>query len=480
MQVNEGLNYTISLKDLFNKNFKRIEDSVGRLDGKMGKLNNTASKLSSGLAAYFSITVIKDFGSAVIDSLKNYEYFSASLRTLLHGDANAATLLNNQLVQLAKTSPFSLVDVQDSSKKLLAYGFAAKDVVETMTMLGDISSATGNQIGDVAYLYGTLRTQGVAMTKDLREFTNRGINLIPLLAKQFKIAEKDVYSFASEGKIGFKDIEKAFQTMTSSGGDFFNMMNEQSKTVGGKLSNMGDAWEQLKITIGKSQTGILNSTVTWATEMVNAINNMWKNQDMVESSFNKYGAKDYSKLEKFNKYLGYAFSPFGSDMFTGGMRSNTKYQDALNKEYVTPSSESLSQAIKSQSSLSNIIANMYRDTEARKDMTSFNRTVAILKGSLAEVQKNIAALKSPGFTEKAVNAESIDSLGSDTKTLSKSKSDTTEISGSRPQNIYITIQKQVENLTIATTNLKEGVTKAVDVLKQGLAESVNDINTMAR
>ena len=170
MQVNEGLNYTITLKDLFNKNFKRIEDSVGRLDGKMGKLNNTASKLSSGLAAYFSITAIKDFGSAVIDSLKNYEYFSASLRTLLHGDANAATLLNNQLVQLAKTSPFSLVDVQDSSKKLLAYGFAAKDVVETMTMLGDISSATGNQIGDVAYLYGTLRTQGVAMTKDLPNY----------------------------------------------------------------------------------------------------------------------------------------------------------------------------------------------------------------------------------------------------------------------------------------------------------------------
>lgn len=478
MQVNEGLNYTITLKDLFNKNFKRIEDSVGRLDGKMGKLNNTASKLSSGLAAYFSITAIKNFGSAVIDSLKNYEYFSASLRTLLHGDANAATLLNNQLVQLAKTSPFSLVDVQDSSKKLLAYGFAAKDVVETMTMLGDISSATGNQIGDVAYLYGTLRTQGVAMTKDLREFTNRGINLIPLLAKQFKIAEKDVYNFASEGKIGFRDIEKAFQTMTSSGGEFFNMMNEQSKTVGGKLSNLGDSWEQLKITIGKSQTGILNSTITWATKMVNAFNGMLKNQDQVKDSFKKYGAKDYNPIVKLNSYLRF-ISP-AANILAKSKMNDTEYQDALNKEYVDPSSESLSQAIKSQASLSNIIANMYRDTEARKDMTSFNRTVAILKGSLAEVQKNIAALKSPGFTEKAVNAESIDSLGSDSKTLSKSKSDTTEISGSRPQNIYITIQKQVENLTIATTNLKEGVTKAVDILKQGLAESVNDINTMAR
>lgn len=481
MQVNEGLNYTITLKDLFNKNFKRIEDSVGRLDGKMGKLNNTASKLSSGLAAYFSITVIKDFGSAVIDSLKNYEYFSASLRTLLHGDANAATLLNNQLVQLAKTSPFSLVDVQDSSKKLLAYGFAAKDVVETMTMLGDISSATGNQIGDVAYLYGTLRTQGVAMTKDLREFTNRGINLIPLLAKQFKIAEKDVYSFASEGKIGFKDIEKAFQSMTSSGGDFFNMMNEQSKTVGGRLSNMGDAWEQLKIKIGKSQEGIIASTVNMISSMINSLNRGMDAMNMIHNSFEQFGAKDFSMWEKYVvSPLSKAGMLFGMSPVKGGYAEAQQYSASLKDAYVDPSSESLSQAIKSQASLSNIIANMYRDTEARKDMTSFNRTVAILKGSLAEVQKNIAALKSPGFTEKAVNAESIDSLGSDTKKLSKSKSDTTEISGSRPQNIYITIQKQVENLTIATTNLKEGVTKAVDVLKQGLAESVNDINTIAR
>lgn len=481
MQVNEGLNYTITLKDLFNKNFKRIEDSVGRLDGKMGKLNNTASKLSSGLAAYFSITAIKNFGSAVIDSLKNYEYFSASLRTLLHGDANAATLLNNQLVQLAKTSPFSLVDVQDSSKKLLAYGFAAKDVVETMTMLGDISSATGNQIGDVAYLYGTLRTQGVAMTKDLREFTNRGINLIPLLAKQFKIAEKDVYSFASEGKIGFKDIEKAFQTMTSSGGDFFNMMSEQSKTVGGRLSNMGDAWEQLKIKIGKSQEGIIASTVNMISSMINSLNRGMDAMNMIHNSFEQFGAKDFSMWEKYVvSPLSKAGMIFGMNPVKGGYAEAQQYSASLKDAYVDPSTESLSQAIKSQASLSNIIANMYRDTEARKDMTSFNRTVAILKGSLAEVQKNIAALKSPGFTEKAVNAESIDSLGSDTKTLSKSKSDTTEISGSRPQNIYITIQKQVENLTIATTNLKEGVTKAVDILKQGLAESVNDINTISR
>lgn len=459
MQVNEGLNYTISLKDLFNKNFKRIEDSVGRLDGKMGKLNNTASKLSSGLAAYFSISAIKDFGSAVIDSLKNYEYFSASLRTLLHGDTNAANALNGQLINLAKVSPFSLVDVQDSSKKLLAYGFEAKDIVKTMTMLGDVSSATGNQIGDVAYLYGTLRTQGVAMTKDLREFTNRGINLIPLLAKQFKIAEKDVYSFASEGKIGFKDIEKAFQSMTSSGGDFFNMMNEQSKTVGGKISNLGDAWEQLKVNIGKSQTGIISGTVTFLNQLVSQMSDAFGQVNKMDEAIKKYGGVQHGFLDRH---------------FFKSFQINKDYEAlSVFDSYVNKSENSMKDAYASQASINRIMAGLAGNFKSGKlDYENYKNQMALAKYSLGSIDGNISLLKQkmnvPNEPEKKDLKKD---FGGDS---------TTEISGSRPQNIYITIQKQVENLTIATTNLKEGVTKAVDILKQGLAESVNDINTMAR
>ncbi|MEO6901547.1 MAG: phage tail tape measure protein [Bacteroidia bacterium] len=479
---NENLSYSISLKDLMSGKMRGIENDVGRLDSKMGRLNSTAGRLATGIGAYLSVRAIRDFGGAVVDSLTRYEYFSASLRTLLHGDMAAASLLNSQLVSLAQVSPFSLVDVQDSSKRLLAYGFSAKQIIPTMKMLGDVSSATGNAIGDVTYLFGTLRTQGIAMTKDLREFTNRGINLIPLLAKHFNIAEKDVYSFASAGKIGFKEVEEAFKTMTSEGGDFFNMMETQNKTTGGKISNLGDAWEQLKITIGQSQAGILNSTVSWATSMVSVINQIWKANDKVHSSFEKYGAQDYTMLEKFNKFIG--VGAFGStgDAMTGGQIGDTKYRDSLNKQFVNPSADNFTQAAKSQLSLTNIISNMWKDKKAQENPTTFNRTMAIVKGALDDVRTNIAALKSSAFNTTPVSISGEDDVsgrGRKNK-IGKSGGYTSEISGQRPQNIYITIGKQVETLNITAQTFKEGVSKGVDLLKQALLETVNDANEIGR
>lgn len=457
--------------------------ATSKLDSKMSALSNRMSGVGRSIVAAFSIGAIISFGKSVVDSLKNYEYFSASLRVLLHGDRNAATLLGDQLTQLAKVTPFSLVDVQDSAKKLLAYGFAANDVIKQMTMLGDISAATGNQIGDVAYLYGTLRTQGKAMTKDLYQFTNRGINVIPLLAKQFGILDSQVYKFAEQGKIGFKDIERAFETMTSKGGDFFGMMNEQSKTVGGKISNMGDAWEQLKITIGKSQTGILNSTITWVTQMINALNQMWMNQDKISASFEKYGAKDYTGLQKFNKMIGMGGIGSG-DAMTGGAMGDIRYQDSLNKQFVDPSSKGMSEAVKSQLSLSNMIANMYQDNDAKKDMTSFNRTVAILKGSLAEVQKNIGVFKTQaeGGLKGSVTAEGEEATGSLSGLGAKSSSahGGSEISGTKPQSLIINITKLVESLNINTTNVKESASQLKEMVSKALLEAVNDVNLIAR
>lgn len=460
MQVNEGLNYTLSLKDLLSGKLNGIEKSVAGLDSKMGRLQGAANGLSNAIVGAFSTAAIIGFGKSVIDSLKNYEYFSASLRTLLHGDANAAQALNGQLINLAKTSPFSLTDVQDSSKKLLAYGFAAGEVVKQMRMLGDVSSATGNRIEDIAYLYGTLRTQGVAMTKDLREFTNRGINLIPLLAKQFKIAEKDVYSFASEGKIGFKDIEKAFQSMTSKGGDFFNMMSEQSKTVGGQLSNLGDAWEQLKVNIGKSQTGIIAGTVNFLNQFTSAISDAFGQVNKYDEAIKKYGGVQHGFLDRH---------------FFKSFQINKDYEAlSVFDSYVNKSENSMKEAYASQASINRIMAGLAGNFKSGKlDYENYKNQMALAKYSLDAIKGNISLL-----SKKTGSSDTKEGLSNNT-TLN-TKSDTTEISGSRPQNIYITIQKQVENLTIATTNLKEGVTKAVDVLKQGLAESVNDINTIAR
>ncbi len=287
---NNNLEYTLRLKDLFSKTMQGAAKETAKLDSGLKKstqrfadLRKAAEQMQkqsekarvdaiisakTGQSAFSKMGTaamvgwgiagasVMSFGKAVVESLKNYEYFHASLKTMLHGNENATASLESQLIKLAATTPFELTEVQTATKQLLAYGFKAGEVIETIRTLGDVSAGTGNNIGDVVYLYGTLRTSGRVALTDVNQFANRGIPIWESLAKNMKLTTKEVREFVGQGKVGFKDVEKAFQSMTGAGGQFFGMMDAQSKTVGGQLSNMADSWEQLKVQVGKSQKGI--------------------------------------------------------------------------------------------------------------------------------------------------------------------------------------------------------------------------------
>ncbi len=154
---NTGVEYQLSLKDLFTSKINKAVSSTERLNNVVAKTQTGFGNLGSALGIGLGIGGAVQFGKAIVDSLVNYEYFSASLRTLMKGDALAAKALQGQLVTLAAKTPFSLVEIQDATKQLLAYGFAGGDVTKNISMLGDVASGLKIPFGDIAYLYGTLK-----------------------------------------------------------------------------------------------------------------------------------------------------------------------------------------------------------------------------------------------------------------------------------------------------------------------------------
>jgi len=130
--ASNSLEYILRLKDLFSKSLENAFKKTKSLDNEMNSLQKTMGSIKNTIIGTFSIGAVVSFGKAVIESLKNYEYFHASLKTLLKGNENAAKALETQLINLAKTTPFQLTEVQDATKQLMAYGFKAGDVVETM------------------------------------------------------------------------------------------------------------------------------------------------------------------------------------------------------------------------------------------------------------------------------------------------------------------------------------------------------------
>lgn len=66
---------------------------------------------------------------------------------------------------------------------------------------------------------------------DIRQFAGRGIPIYEELAKVLGVTKDEVSNLVTEGKVGFAEVEKAFQNMTGKAGTYYNLMQEQSKAA---------------------------------------------------------------------------------------------------------------------------------------------------------------------------------------------------------------------------------------------------------
>lgn len=229
--------------DAIDNASKELQGFGKNLEGVAGQMRTVgAVGLAVGGATLF---LAKGF----VEQAGAMEQNRVAFETML-GSAEKAKTLLQEMTDFAARTPFNLPDIVNAGKQLLAYGFQQKEVISTTEMLGNVASGLNIPIGDIIYLFGTLRAQGRAYTKDLNQFTARGIPILDQLAKQYGITTSEVFKFAETGKIGFADIEKAFQTMTGEGGMFFNLMDKQSKTTMGTWSNFQDSITRVQITLG--------------------------------------------------------------------------------------------------------------------------------------------------------------------------------------------------------------------------------------
>nr|DAF32684.1 MAG TPA: tail tape measure protein [Caudoviricetes sp.] len=223
------------------------------MDGFMAKAAQTAAGL-------FAVDKIKDFVSQLSLVRGEYQQLEVAFETML-GSKSKADALMGQLIDTAAKTPFEMSEVAEASKMLLAYGMEGNKVNETLIRLGDIAAGLSMPLKDLAFLYGTTMVQGRLYTQDLNQFLGRGIPLADELAKQFGKNKSEVKKLVEEGKIGFPEVQKAIEALTGEGSKFGGLMDKQSKTIKGQLSNIEDAWEQMMNEIGKSQEGNISGAL---------------------------------------------------------------------------------------------------------------------------------------------------------------------------------------------------------------------------
>lgn len=256
-----------SLQSDVNRSKQLLGSISDRAEQEGQRMDETFKKVGASVAGIFAADKIKDFIVNVAKVRGEFQQLEMSFKTLLQS-ADKADALLAQLVQTAIITPFQLTDISSAAKQLLAYGVAADEVNETLMRLGDIAAGLSVPMGDLAYLYGTTLTQGRLYTQDLRQFTGRGIPLVEELANQFGVTKEQVSKLVTEGKVGFPEVKKAIISLTSEGSKFGGLMEAQSKTIAGRISNLQDAFELMINDIGKQSEGVISGAIGVAASLV--------------------------------------------------------------------------------------------------------------------------------------------------------------------------------------------------------------------
>lgn len=239
---------------------KQIEQSGLGIEELFNRMTRAAAAFGAGFTA-------KELISNIAQVRGEFQQLEVAFKTML-GSEDKANALMQQLIKTAATTPFDLQGVANGAKQLLAYGENVENVNDDLIRLGNIAAGLSQPLGDLVYLYGTTMTQGRLYTADLNQFTGRGIPMIRELAKVFGVAEGEVKSLVEAGKVGFPEVQKVIQNLTNEGGMFFNLMQEQSKTITGQISNIEDSISTMFNEIGKANEGIINEALSGVSYLV--------------------------------------------------------------------------------------------------------------------------------------------------------------------------------------------------------------------
>lgn len=166
------------------------------------------------------------------------------------GSAERADNLLRDLSEFAQRTPFELTGIRQNAKQLLAMGVQTKDLLPTLKSLGDVSAGLSVPLERLALNYGQVISQGKLTGRELRDFTVAGVPILEELSRMLNKSTAEIQEMISAGEITSDVVVQAFRNMSSEGGRFANLMDQQSQTVQGTRSNLRDALDQLGEVIG--------------------------------------------------------------------------------------------------------------------------------------------------------------------------------------------------------------------------------------
>lgn len=258
------------LQILITANTKEIDQLKNKLND-VGKTSKNVSDSANGInnSLLKMAPVIAGIGVAIAGTAKaitsaisnaaQMEKYETSLKVML-GSTEEAKKRLKELSDFAAKTPFDLPQVVEAGMKLQSIG---KYSTETLQQLGDLAAASGKPMEQALSAFTKLATGQKGMAAQMFQ------DLL-ISADDWQKATGKAKSANGELLASTEEMMAALPKILKMKG-FSGMMEEQSKTFEGAMSNMKDSIFQLGATFGKSLLPFAKEVVSMFTEMVSNI-----------------------------------------------------------------------------------------------------------------------------------------------------------------------------------------------------------------
>lgn len=372
-----------------------LTDSMSQMIERMKSAPTAGEGMTSlfqrvtGDAHMLSATLLGGLGfeqltRSVFNTRSQFQQLEISFNTML-GSADKSKQLMDELIATAAKTPFDMSSITSGAKQLLAYGTEAKDVNKTLVQLGDIASGLNIPLGDLVYLYGTTVAQGRMFTMDLRQFMGRGVPLAEELGKILHQNTTEVQESVSKGKVTSDIFKEAIANMTQAGGRFGGLMEQQSKTLEGQWSNIGDSIQQMFNEIGKKSEGVFSSGLSIISAMVENWQEVIKVIGVATIAVGSYraslmAAASIRKAEEAQQ---------ADDMMKGIDAEIKRLQDLENSNYKTLGKDKKQERVNKQQDLASVVG----DTAVSDDFVKARLDAAEQEGVITAEMRSQLEMK---------------------------------------------------------------------------------------
>lgn len=247
---------------------REILHSIGRTAVQEGQnIDNTMKNIGKTIAAVFTVQQLSSFTSNVIKARSEIQSLEVSFKTLLGNEPKAKQLFG-EIRDFAVKTPMQLNDLAKGAQTLLSFNYAADKVMPTLRALGDVSMGDAQKFQSLTLAFAQIQSTGKLMGQDLLQLINAGFNPLSVISEKTGKSIGVLKDEMAKGAISAKMVEDAFISATSEGGKFYGMLESQSKTLTGSLSNLEGAWNDMLNDIGTKTEGVMSDAISLATTCV--------------------------------------------------------------------------------------------------------------------------------------------------------------------------------------------------------------------